>query len=98
MNIDERSVQDGADCPCDLALAEALHHALEPDSRGQPPRLDDLMAPGTDGRERLADALEAAGLIDQLVRHIEEETGIHFPPPAEGSSLSSDSGRVELPQ
>jgi serine/threonine protein kinase len=98
MNSDERSVPDGADAPCDLALAEVFHHALEPDSRGQPPHLDDLVAPGADGRERLVDALEAAGLIDQLVRHIGEETGIHFPPPAEGSSVSSDSPRVELPQ
>ena len=98
MNTDDHPGQGDAESPCDPALAEALHRALERDARGEPARLDDLMAPGTDGRERLADALEAAGLIDQLVRHIGEETGIHFPPPAEGSSLSSDSGRVELPQ
>src|SRR5262245_45763977 len=98
MNTDERSVPDSADDPCDLALAEALHRVLDPDARGQPPRLDDLMAPGTEARERLSDALEAAALVDQLVRHIGEETGIHFPPPEGSSSLSSDSGRAELPQ
>src|SRR5262249_34058557 len=42
-------------------------------------RADDMLPPGAPERERLAGALRAAALIGQLVRHIEEESGIAIP-------------------
>jgi hypothetical protein len=95
MNTDDLP---GAEAPCDAALVEALHRALERDARGEPARVDDLLPPGAEGGERLAGALQAAGLLDQFVRHIEEEAGIDFPAPAEESTQAYEPGHEALPQ
>jgi hypothetical protein len=98
MNTDDLPGQGGAEPPCDPALAEALHRALERDPRGEPARVDHLLPPGAEGRERLAGALQVAGLLDQFVRHVEEEAGIDFPAPAEGSTQAYEPGHEALPQ
>jgi hypothetical protein len=98
MNTDDHPGQGDAEAPCEPALAEALHRALERDARGEPARMDDLLAPGAEGGERLAGALQVAGLLDQFVRHIEEEAGIDFPAPAEGSTQAYEPGHEALPQ
>jgi serine/threonine protein kinase len=81
MNTDHVPGPDGAEAPCDPALAEALRRALERDARDQSATVGDLLPPGAEGGERLAGALQAAGLLDQFVRHIEEEAGVDFPEP-----------------
>jgi tRNA A-37 threonylcarbamoyl transferase component Bud32 len=98
MNTDDLPVQGEAEAPCDPALAEALHRALERDARGEPARVDDLLPAGAEGGERLAGALQVAGLLDQLVRHVEEEAGIHFSAPTEGSTQAYEPGQEALPQ
>ena len=87
------------DDPRDNALAEALHLAQERAARGQPVRVDDVLPPGSDegGAERLAGALRVADLLTQLVRHVEEEAGIHFPA-AGATQKTSEAGHPALPQ
>jgi tRNA A-37 threonylcarbamoyl transferase component Bud32 len=98
MNTDDHPGQGDAESPCDPALAEALHRALERDARGEPAGVDDLLPPGAEGGERLAGALQVAGLLDQFVRHVEEEAGIDFPAPTEGSTQAYEPGPEALPQ
>jgi tRNA A-37 threonylcarbamoyl transferase component Bud32 len=98
MNTDDHPGQGDAESPCDPALAEALHRALERDARGEPAHVDDLLPPGAEGGERLAGALQVAGLLNQFVRHVEEEVGIHFPAPMEGSTQAYDPDHEALPQ
>jgi tRNA A-37 threonylcarbamoyl transferase component Bud32 len=98
MNTGDHPGQGDAESPCDPVLAEALHRALEREARGEPACVDDLLPPGAEGVERLAGALQVAGLLDQLVRHVEEEAGIDFPVPAEGSTQGYEPGHEALPQ
>jgi serine/threonine protein kinase len=98
MNTDDHPGQGDAESPCDPVLAEALHRALERDERGEPANVDDLLPPGAEGGERLAGALQVAGLLSQFVRHVEEEAGIHFPAPGGGSTQAYEPGQVALPQ
>jgi hypothetical protein len=98
MNADDHPGRGDAESPCDPALAEALHRALERDARGEPARADDLLPPGAEGGERLAGALRVAGLLRQFVRHVEEWAGVHFPAPEGGSTQAYEPGDEPLPQ
>jgi tRNA A-37 threonylcarbamoyl transferase component Bud32 len=81
MNTDDVPGPDGAEAPRDPELAEALRRALERDAPDKTATVSDLLPHGAEGGERLAGALQAAGLLDQFVRHIEEEAGVDFPAP-----------------
>jgi serine/threonine protein kinase len=83
MSTDDFPGQSGAEARCEPALAEALRRALECDARDEPARVDDLLPPGAEEGERMAGAIQVAGLLDELVHHVEEEAGVHFPEPAE---------------
>jgi serine/threonine protein kinase len=82
----------------DPTLIEALHRALERAERGEPAGPEDLLPEGAEGREQLADALRAARLLDQLVRHVEGESGIEIVPAGPAPTELSGPEARPLPQ
>jgi tRNA A-37 threonylcarbamoyl transferase component Bud32 len=99
MSTDDRlDPEEVAPSRDDSTLAEAFHQALEREARGEPARVEDLVPASAEGRERVADVLRVAGLLDQLVRHVEEGSGIFVAPAEVGLTQQYEPGAEGLPQ
>jgi serine/threonine protein kinase len=99
MKIDDTPGPEKADsCRDDSPLAEALQQALDRQARGESVRLEDLVREGAAGCQRVAAVLRVAEQLDQLVRHVEGESGISVVPAAAASTQHFEPRVAALPQ
>jgi serine/threonine protein kinase len=95
---DDDRLRPGETVGDDPALVEALHQALDREKRGGPAGLEGLLTESAAGQEQLADALRAARLLDQFVRHIEGESGISIVSAASAATKAFKPEAGPLPQ